>query len=71
LRDEDEGGRQVTAPSSAVLGKLLPAIGKVHTIQTLQITLTNGLFFSSTKLSVLFMLVLNVEKIGYRKWPDG
>jgi hypothetical protein len=28
--DEDEGGGQAAAPSSAVLGKLLPAIGKVH-----------------------------------------
>jgi hypothetical protein len=28
--DEDEGGGQAAAPLSAVLGKLLPAIGKVH-----------------------------------------
>jgi hypothetical protein len=30
--DEEDGGGQASAPLSAVLGKLLPAIGKVHAI---------------------------------------
>ena len=32
--DEDEGGGQAGAPSSAVFGKLLPAIGKICVIYT-------------------------------------
>ena len=30
--DEEEGGGQASAPSSAILWKLLPVIGKVHAI---------------------------------------
>lgn len=69
--EDEENSVHATEASSAALGRVLPAIGKVFSKTFFSLSSTNKITLSFVKLFGLFVSALSVGKPGYKRLLGG